>query len=211
MKATTLLNMAGGRLNSSLKDTGAAVQMVTKEFMEDLGATGIEELLQHTTSSEVAGILGNISGSSEGGLGETNVGGACRAPDVLLPQVNFDTFLRTPGVMNASMMVKNRRNPDYPLAAQHHEGPNLGQFNNNRFYSDADRQAFTDAGYLLRDRPEHAPEGAQYPTLVYRNIRWGGGSYGFVWDGSNGYDSPAFRRAFFLLNSRSHGAFLQSP
>ncbi|MBT3449721.1 MAG: TonB-dependent receptor, partial [Bacteroidetes Order II. Incertae sedis bacterium] len=73
--------MAGGRLSSSLKDTGAAVQVITKEFMEDLGATGIEELLQYTTSSEVAGILGNISGSEEGGMGETNVGGARRDPD----------------------------------------------------------------------------------------------------------------------------------
>jgi len=335
--------MAGGRLSSSLKDTGAAVQVVTKEFMEDLGATGIEELLQYTTSSEVAGILGNISGASEGGLGETNVGGARRdpdgatrvrgltapdrtrnffvtdipfdtynteridinrgansflfglaspagiinndlaqarfrdsnefqfrigsggrnpsyrghfklnrviledklavnvsglmdrteyrqrptykdddriytafsyrpfgnentifrghmergeiygnAPDVLLPQVNFDTFLRAPARMNPTMMVKNRRNPDWPLAAQHHEGPTQGQFNNNRFYSDEDRAAFLDAGYIVRDSPNDAPEGAQYPTLTYRNIRWGGGAYGFVWDGSNGNDRPAF-------------------
>jgi hypothetical protein len=335
--------MAGGRLSASLKDTGAAVQVVTKEFMDDLGATGIEELLQYTTSSEVAGILGNISGASEGGLGETNVGGARRdpdgatrvrgltapdrtrnffitdipfdsynteridinrgansflfglaspagiinndlsrarfrntnefrfrigsggrnpsyrgefklnrvvledklavhvaglmdrteyrqrptfkdddriytafayrpfgnentilrghmetgeilgnAPDVLLPQVNFDTFLRAPARMNPTMMVKNRRNPDWPLAAQHHEGPTLGQFNNKRFYSADDRAAFLDAGYIVRDNPADAPEGAQYPTLTYRNIRWGGGAYGFVWDGSNGYDQPAF-------------------
>jgi len=73
--------MAGGRLSGSLKDTGAAVQVVTKEFMDYLGATGIEELLQYTTSSEVAGILGNISGADEGGTGETNVGGARRDPD----------------------------------------------------------------------------------------------------------------------------------
>jgi len=335
--------MAGGRLSSSLKDTGAAVQVVTKEFMEDLGATGIEELLQYTTSSEVAGILGNISGASEGGTGETNVGGARRdpdgatrvrgltapsrtrnffvtdipfdsynteridinrgansflfglaspagiinndlaqarfrnsnefqfrvgsgganpsyrahfklnrvvledklainvsglmdrteyrqrptyknddrfytaftyrpfgqddftirghmetgeilgnAPDVLLPQFNFDTFLRTPAVQNAGMMVKNRRNPDWPLAGQHHEGPTLAQLNRDRFYSDADREAFYAAGYIARDNPADAPEGAQYPTLTYRNIRWGGGAYGFVWDGSNGYDQPAF-------------------
>jgi hypothetical protein len=335
--------MAGGRLSSSLKDTGAAVQVVTKEFMEDLGATGIEELLQYTTSSEVAGILGNFSGSDEGGLGETNVGGARRdpdgatrvrgltapdrtrnffitdipfdaynteridinrgansflfglaspagiinndlaqarfrdsnefgfrigsggrnpsyranfkvnrvlvedklavvvaglmdrteyrqrptyknddrffaaftyrpfgnentsfrghmetgeilgnAPDVLLPQVNLDTFLRTPARMNSSYFVKNRRNPDYPLAAQNHEGPTLGQFNNKKFYSPEDREAFLAAGYIVRDNPADAPDGAQYPTLTYRNIRWGGGAYGFVWDGSNGLEQPAF-------------------
>jgi hypothetical protein len=335
--------MAGGRLSSSLKDTGAAVQVITKEFMEDLGATGIEELLQYTTSSEVAGILGNMSGASEGAMGETNVGGARRdpdgatrvrgltapdrtrnffitgipfdaynteridinrgansflfglaspagiinndlaqarfkdsnefrfrigsggrnpsyranfkvnrvlvedklavvvaglmdrteyrqrptfkdddrffaaftyrpfgnentsirghmengeilgnAPDVLLPQVNLDTFLRAPARQNATYMVKNRRNPDYPLAGQHHEGPNLGQFNNKKFYSADDRQAFLDAGYIVRDNPADAPDGAQYPQLTYRNIRWGGGAYGFVWDGSNGLDQPAF-------------------
>jgi len=74
-------SMAGGRLSGSLKDTGAAVQVITKEFMEDLGATGVEELLQYTTSSEVAGILGNFTGSSEGGEGETSTGGARRDPD----------------------------------------------------------------------------------------------------------------------------------
>ncbi len=68
--------MAGGRLSGSLKDTGAAIQVVTKEFMDDIGATGIEELLQYTTSSEVAGILGNFTGASEGGEGETSTGGA---------------------------------------------------------------------------------------------------------------------------------------
>ena len=73
--------MAGGRLSGSLKDTGAAVQVITKEFMEDLGATGIDELLQYTTSSEVAGILGNFTGADEGGLGETNGGNARRDPD----------------------------------------------------------------------------------------------------------------------------------
>ncbi len=67
--------MAGGRLSGSLKDSGAAIQVITKEFMDDLGANGIEELLQYTTSSEVAGILGNFTGADEGGEGETSTGG----------------------------------------------------------------------------------------------------------------------------------------
>jgi len=333
--------MAGGRLSGSLKDTGAAVQVITKEFMEDLGATGIEELLQYTTSSEVAGILGNFTGADEGGLGETNVGSARRdpdatsrirglarpdrtrnffvtdipfdsynteridinrgsnsflfglgspaglinnemararfkdstefgtrigsggenpsyrahfklnrvimedklainvaglmdrteyrqrptyknddriyaaftyrpfgnantafrghmetgsiignAPDVLLPQMNFDTFLDNPARMNATQFVKNRRSNTYDLGAQNHEGPTQGQFNNDRFFSDEERQAFVDGGYIIRDTG--GPEEAQYRDLVYRNIRWGGGAYGFVWDGSNGLDEPAF-------------------
>ena len=46
--------LAGGRLNQSLKDSGAAIQVITKDFMDDIGATGIEELLQYApgTSSK---------------------------------------------------------------------------------------------------------------------------------------------------------------
>jgi hypothetical protein len=73
--------LAGGRLNQSLKNTGAAIQVITKDFMDDIGATGIEELLQYTTNSEVAGILGNFSGASDGGAGESSTGGARRDPD----------------------------------------------------------------------------------------------------------------------------------
>ena len=73
--------MAGGRLNQSLKNTGAAIQVVTKEFMDDIGATSIEELLQYTTSSEVAGILGNFTGAVTGATGETSTGEARRDPD----------------------------------------------------------------------------------------------------------------------------------
>ena len=73
--------MAGGRLNQSLKNTGAAIQVITKDFMDDLGATGIDELLQYTTSSEVAGILGNFTGASTEGDGEVSTDGARRNPD----------------------------------------------------------------------------------------------------------------------------------
>jgi len=73
--------LAGGRLNQSLKNTGAAIQVITKDFMDDIGATSIEELLQYTTSSEVAGILGNFTGADDGGSGESSTGGARRNPD----------------------------------------------------------------------------------------------------------------------------------
>ena len=73
--------LAGGRIQQSLKDTGAAVQVVTAEFMEDIGASDIEELLQYTTSSEVAGILGNFTGSDEGDSGAVGTGEARRDPD----------------------------------------------------------------------------------------------------------------------------------
>tara|TARA_Y100000588_G_scaffold369793_1_gene439195 strand:+ start:306 stop:4037 length:3732 start_codon:yes stop_codon:yes gene_type:complete len=73
--------LAGGRIKQSLKDTGAAVQVVTAEFMEDIGATDIEELLQYTTSSEVAGILGNFTGAEDQDAGAIGTGAARRDPD----------------------------------------------------------------------------------------------------------------------------------
>ncbi len=73
--------LAGGRLRQELKHTGSAIQVVTKEFMEDLGVTGIEELFQYTTGTEVGGIMGNFTGASDGGAGETSTGEARRDPD----------------------------------------------------------------------------------------------------------------------------------
>ncbi|MGH8588881.1 MAG: hypothetical protein ACREXX_05945 [Gammaproteobacteria bacterium] len=38
--------LAGGRLRQDIKDIGASIQVVTKEFMDDLGVTGVEELFR---------------------------------------------------------------------------------------------------------------------------------------------------------------------
>ncbi len=73
--------MAGGRLSQSLKNTGASIQVITKDFMDDIGATSVEELLQYTTSSEVAGILGNFTGATTEGGGELSSDSARRDPD----------------------------------------------------------------------------------------------------------------------------------
>ena len=73
--------LAGGRIQQSLKDTGAAVQVVTAEFMEDIGASDIEELLQYTTSSEIAGILGNFTGAENADDGAVTNVAARRDPD----------------------------------------------------------------------------------------------------------------------------------
>ena len=74
-------SMAGGRISSDLRNVGSSIQVVTQEFMEDIGATGIEELLQYTTSTEVAGNLGNFTGVTEGLDGQVNTGGARGNPD----------------------------------------------------------------------------------------------------------------------------------
>lgn len=57
--ATTL---AGNRLNTELRDIGSAVTVVTKEFLQDVGATNNTSLLQYTTGTEVGGLRGNFAG-----------------------------------------------------------------------------------------------------------------------------------------------------
>lgn len=43
--------LAGSRLNTSLKDTGAAVSVLTKEFLEDLGATSMKDIMLYSNNS----------------------------------------------------------------------------------------------------------------------------------------------------------------
>jgi hypothetical protein len=59
-RATSTL--AGTRLNTDLKDIGAAISVYTPEFLEDIGVTKLEEILSYTTSTEAAGKQGNYSG-----------------------------------------------------------------------------------------------------------------------------------------------------
>lgn len=73
--------LAGGRLRQDIKDLGTSIQVITKEFMDDLGVTGVEELFQYTTSTEVAGILGNFTGASDNAGGDIGTGDARRNPD----------------------------------------------------------------------------------------------------------------------------------
>jgi outer membrane receptor protein involved in Fe transport len=57
-------SLAGTRLRTSLKDIAASISVVTKDFLDDVGATGMAELLVYTTGTEVVGVGGNFSGSS---------------------------------------------------------------------------------------------------------------------------------------------------
>ena len=49
--------LAGGRLNTDLKNIATSVQVVTKQFMEDIGATSLDEVLAYTTGTEAFGGL----------------------------------------------------------------------------------------------------------------------------------------------------------
>ncbi|OIR07446.1 ferrichrome-iron receptor precursor [mine drainage metagenome] len=58
--ATT--SLAGSRLNTDLRDVGAAVQVITPTFLKDVNATNLQQLLIYTTNTEVAGVGGNFYG-----------------------------------------------------------------------------------------------------------------------------------------------------
>ncbi|MBI2512762.1 MAG: TonB-dependent receptor [Opitutae bacterium] len=58
-------SLAGTRLRTPLKDIAASVSVVTKDLMDDLGAKGSADLLVYTTGTEVVGVGGNYSGSTQ--------------------------------------------------------------------------------------------------------------------------------------------------
>ncbi|MCB1120251.1 MAG: TonB-dependent receptor plug domain-containing protein [Verrucomicrobiae bacterium] len=61
--------LAGTRIKTDLKDLGAAISVVTEEFMDDVGATDALTLLSYTANTEVGGIQGNFSGATDVGFG----------------------------------------------------------------------------------------------------------------------------------------------
>lgn len=70
--------LAGTRIRTDLKDVGSAISVVTREFLQDVGATDSSTLLQYTTNAEVAGTRGTYAGLGNGtALDET---GTLRAP-----------------------------------------------------------------------------------------------------------------------------------
>lgn len=59
---------SGTRLRTELRDVAAAVSVVTKDFMGDIGARNLEDLLTYTTGTEVGGMGGNFSEASNSAL-----------------------------------------------------------------------------------------------------------------------------------------------
>ena len=54
--------LAGTRLNTDIKDIGAAVSVYTQEFLQDINVTKLQDILTFTASTEAAGKSGNYSG-----------------------------------------------------------------------------------------------------------------------------------------------------
>lgn len=101
-------SLAGTRIKSDLKDVAASIQVVTKDLMEDLNATNINDLLLFTTGTETGGLSGNFSGAefpSGGRVDSTNavidpsganrvrgLGAPDRTRDYVVTNVPFDTY-----------------------------------------------------------------------------------------------------------------------
>lgn len=57
--------LAGSRLNTSLKDTGAAISVLTPEFLKDIGATNMKDviLFQNNAVPDVGDAAGSVNGN----------------------------------------------------------------------------------------------------------------------------------------------------
>lgn len=54
--------LAGSRLRTPLSDVGAAISVVTKQFLDDTHSTDLRDVLVYTASTEVTGFGGNLAG-----------------------------------------------------------------------------------------------------------------------------------------------------
>lgn len=63
---TASQTLAGSRLKMNVDEVGSSIQIVTPEFMHDIGSTSLNELFLFTTSTESSGINGNFSDFSPG-------------------------------------------------------------------------------------------------------------------------------------------------
>lgn len=76
-RATSTL--AGTRLRTDLRDVAASISVVTKEFMQDLGANNLDQLMVYTLGTEVTGLGGNYSGAAANSSGFTDFDGVIRS------------------------------------------------------------------------------------------------------------------------------------
>jgi outer membrane receptor protein involved in Fe transport len=58
--------LAGTRLRTDLRDVGAAISVVTSQFMADTASTNVRDILIYTTNTEAGGFEGNFSGVDTG-------------------------------------------------------------------------------------------------------------------------------------------------
>ena len=93
-RATTTL--AGTRLNTSLRDIGAAISVITPEFFEDVGATDSTSLLSYALNTETTGVQGNFAGGN-------NVVNSGQRVDLESQRANPQTGQRVRGLATAQL------------------------------------------------------------------------------------------------------------
>ncbi len=101
--------LAGGRLKTQLSDVATSVQVMTAELLEDIGATGMDEVLLYATNADAAGQgsdymdtersaqleIGN-SESRQVPMGANNIRGlgrATRTVDYFVTDIPFDSYI----------------------------------------------------------------------------------------------------------------------
>ncbi len=99
--------LAGTRINTALRDVGAAISIITPEFLQDTAATNLGELLSLTTATEVGGVSGNFAGGgTESGRPDMSesrenpqannrvrgIGAATTTRDYFLTDIPFDSY-----------------------------------------------------------------------------------------------------------------------
>ncbi len=95
-----LSTLAGTRLKTPLRDVGAAISVVTEEFLEDTGATDAGTLLSYTLNTDVSGEQGNSALPDLGGAGGINAGDPTLDNQRAVPQTNGQ---RIRGLASASL------------------------------------------------------------------------------------------------------------
>lgn len=93
--------LAGTRIKSNIRDVGATISIVTKQFLEDTGIKNASELLVHTAGTETGGSMGNFSAVTfSSRFGEAEPAGMLRTPQfatrvrgISAPDLTRDYFL----------------------------------------------------------------------------------------------------------------------
>ena len=99
--------LAGTRINTALRDVGAAISIVTPEFLRDTAATNLGELLSLTTATEIGGVSGNFAGGAtaagrpdqsdsrenpQGNNRVRGIGAATTTRDYFITDIPFDAY-----------------------------------------------------------------------------------------------------------------------
>jgi hypothetical protein len=65
--------LAGTRLNTPIADLGASISILTKDFLDDIGATSVNDALIYAVGMEAGGPGGNFSGATGGDITNASV------------------------------------------------------------------------------------------------------------------------------------------